>query len=135
MNSNYINRQLIIWAELLYGKDAKCYSREVRKCKKGKKVYYVFGSEKLKIENVLSKQFALYLAANQLPGAITKVRYQIQYLDLETNVTRSYLSGAVFDKVKVKKEINLLKEEQKQLKKLGLPKTKANFQKAKVNII
>jgi len=137
MNDNYIIRHLIIWSELLYGKDAKCFAETVkRKNKKGKKTkYYIFGSEKLDIKNTISKEFALYLVASKLPGDVTKVRYQIKYFDLEAGINRLHSHGAVYTPDQIKKEIKSLKNEQKQLKTLKLPKTKTNFEKVKVTVI
>ena len=59
MDNNYINSHLIKWAELLYGKDSKCYA-------KFKKDHFIFGSKKKKLKNKVTKQIAILLALNQI---------------------------------------------------------------------
>ena len=54
MKPEYIASHLIKVAELLYGKDNKCFAK-----KKGE--HYIFGSKKLNIKNKVDKQVAIYL--------------------------------------------------------------------------
>jgi hypothetical protein len=137
MDNSYIINKLVGWAKLFYGKDSGCYAKYVKEGKKKKKKeYYVFGSADKNVENKVDKKFALYLVANTMPAGIRKkIRYQITYFNLETRTTFLHANGGVFTPDKAEAEIRLLKSEQKQLKKLGLPKTKTKFSTKKITIV
>jgi hypothetical protein len=57
MDNDYINNHLIKWAELLYGKDSKCFSKK-------KKDHFVFGNKNNK--NKITKAVAILLALNKI---------------------------------------------------------------------
>lgn len=137
MDANYINQHLLGWCELFYGKDSECYSKRVKEGKKKKKVeYFIFGSKKLKVENKVTKQFALYIVGGERPlGLRKKTRYTISFFNLETNTQSYHAYGCVFTPDVAKAELKILKAEQKQLKKLKLPRTKSNFALRKVMIV
>ena len=59
MDNDYINSHLIKWAELLYGKDNKCYAKR-------SKEHFIFGSKKKKLKNKITKAVAILLVLNKL---------------------------------------------------------------------
>lgn len=121
MSDAYLLNRLLGWAELMYGKDTDCYSKK-------KKGHYVFGSRKRNYRNVVSKQFAIYICVGTLPYfQNTKKMYQILYFSLVLNKEMIYASGAAYNEDEAKAEIKALQKNQKNLKKLGEPRTQINF--------
>lgn len=58
MDAEYITPRLLKIAELLYGANAKCYSKH-------KNNQFVFGSKDQSIKNKVSKRVAIYLVVGK----------------------------------------------------------------------